>query len=213
MDTLEQNIVDQVIQQLPTEVIQVLKLKGIYLGGGYVRDVILGSEPKDIDLFVKDQDSIDWADFLLVKVFDYNAFKTKNAITFKKKGCKEIQIITRWKYLVVQEMIADFDFTMCKAGIQYTSEGKFEGYCHDRFMSDTRNKILFYTQPIREEECVSSLKRAVRFANRGYTISNEQLTKLVARAMSEYTEESDITDYLDTQFDNLTMATGGGASV
>jgi hypothetical protein len=184
MTQLTEKEVICVLGNLPKEVVEVLKTLRVYLGGGFIRSVLNDEEPNDIDLFI--QENIDAKLGVALLRDTYGVYSTDNAITLQKKGCKQVQFITRWNYRDAQEMIESFDFTVAMAGIWYDLVGQvWKSVRHVNYYHDVYNKELVYLQPDREEERAGSLLRMVKFLNKGYSINDKELSKVIGRSISK----------------------------
>lgn len=203
-----------VLGHLPLEVVDVLKTLRVYLGGGFIRSVLNREEPKDIDLFIQDAIDAKLGAALLRDTYGYSLYTTNNAITLQKKGCKQIQFITRWKYTDAQEMIDSFDFTIAMAGIWYDLvDQEWKSVRHHDYYYDVYNKELVYLQPQREEERAGSLLRMIKFLKRGYSISDNELSKVIARVIS-VTPDGDktVAVFLDNRISEVRTRSSGGTS-
>ncbi len=180
MDKIDAN---KLFDSLPMQVkTTLLKYQGnVYVGGGYLRDSILGEKVKDIDLFSTYGVQTQVREYL--KSISDSYFTSNNATTFYIKGQPTFQLITKWTYQDAQDMIKDFDFTINQIGL-YVKDNKPIVVYLDEFLEDIASKTLTYTQPIREENCAGSLLRMVKFLGRGYTIDRKNLAALIGRAVS-----------------------------
>jgi len=162
----------------------------VFLGGGFIREVISGGEPRDVDLFVDSKES---ARTLRDKIRTEGdrVFKTDNAITIVRPVGLPIQIITRWLYSDAQRLAESFDYTVCQ-GVLWKEEGVWLSLVSDDFYADLAAKRLRYTTPDREEAAGGSMLRALRFTKRGYHIPPEELAKVIARLVGDDAKAEDI---------------------
>lgn len=172
----------KVLSALPLPVVRMLRMSGLFLAGGFIRAVVAGEKPSDIDIFSPTVEvARRYAKILAASLGSNGAFESPNAITISKSE-PTVQFITRWLFNDPVSLINSFDFTVAQASIHYEKFlGKWVGLAVDEFEPDTRGKILRYTSPTREEDAAGSLLRANKFIARGYTISDEDLAKVVAR--------------------------------
>jgi len=178
-----------------------LKFQGkVFVGGGCLRDNILGEDIKDIDIFSTYGIQEEVKEYLKSKAYSY--FTSNNATSFYIKGESIIQLITKWTYQNAKEMIEDFDFTINQIGL-YVLENKPYVVYLDEFLEDIKTKRLTYTRPIRNEHCAGSLLRMVKFLGRGYTIDKESLSALIGRLVSvlpDVSKESSTSDTYNPDF-------------
>ena len=202
---LSQSDVAFVVRRLPKDVREILsEHKGkIFLGGGFVRAVIAGEEPSDIDLFGPSKEYLDAVANELVARRGENTrlHKTKNAITVISLGRLTVQFITRWVFETPYDCARSFDFTICQGvvwcGVAPMTEDQpmFMGICHPAFYMDLAARRLVYTTPDREEEAGGSTMRVLKFIRRGYNIQVESLAAVIARMVVKFdTAKGDIND-------------------
>ncbi|MGL6208703.1 MAG: hypothetical protein ACRC14_02595 [Paracoccaceae bacterium] len=188
MDALESGDMEYVVRRLPTDIRSLLKeYEGrLYVAGGYIRAVIAGEEPSDIDLFGADKDILAEAATRLAEKRGENTrvHKTKNAITVISVGRITIQFITRWTFVQPQECAASFDFTICQSVI-WRHLGKYQSLCAPSFYKDLAARRLVYTHPVRHEEAGGSLMRVLKYTRRGYTIQVKSLAGVVSRLIDK----------------------------
>lgn len=190
---LDDNDHNHVVRRIPKDIRKLLtKFHGkLFLGGGFIRAVVAGEEPADIDLFGESQD-------LLVSVAEElqrarggknscRLHHTKNAVTVISFGRMTVQFITRWEFSDATSLMASFDFTVCQAAIYReggTKESKWVSTIGPRFYLDLAARRLHYTNPVRDEEAGGSLLRVLKYQRRGYVIQIESLAGVVARLIS-----------------------------
>lgn len=179
---------DLCIQTLPLEVMALLVRFDLYLAGGFIRAVVQGEKPKDIDLFLS-KDTVDsevmGIGTFLCSHYGYSCFTTDNAMTFSKPGSTPIQVITRWRNHSPEALIKDFDFSISQAVIFCNDQRDFDSLVSEDFYDDCRAKMLRYMSPVREEEAAGSLLRLTKFLKLGYIASDETLAKVMARTMTK----------------------------
>lgn len=177
-----------VAQRLPRDIRQLLTEhpRKLYVGGGFIRAVIAGEEPSDIDIFGSDVDLVAAAaDILVSRRGDgTKKSKTKNAITVLTPNRLPIQFITRWTFDHAEDLVKSFDFTVCQAAIWRTgnqSNSAWRSSIGGDFYVDLASKNLVYTSPVRIEEAGGSLLRVIKYVRRGYSIQVTSLGAVVAR--------------------------------
>ena len=172
------------IRRLPKIVRETMKTEGskLLLGGGFVRSCITREEVNDIDLFV---DSYETEDRIikLLKTSKDRLYITRNATTILRESGVPIQIIHRWMYKAPEDLIYDFDFSICCAVIWYSDEQP-SGVVHGRYYQDLAAKRLVYMQPTREEEAGGSILRVLKYYRKGYTITLDSFGSVIAKMMS-----------------------------
>lgn len=186
-----------VVRRLPKDVRKLLSDNPgrLFLGGGFIRALIAGETPNDIDLFGESKD------FLIGLARSLEASRgaettrlhiTKNAVTVISQGRLTIQFITRWVFDNPKDCVASFDFTVCQAAVwrKGASLGDpWQSARAPRFYEDLAARRLVYTSPRRDEEAGGSLLRVIKYIRRGYVIQTDSLASVIAR----------LTAKLDTQ--------------
>lgn len=190
LTTMPKMDLHRVLTRVPRDIVAMLKKSEgtLWLGGGYVRAIIAGEEPNDIDIFGTSKEQLEIVAEQLKKSreerkIDTRIHKTKNALTLlSSDGRVPVQFITRWKYVSIQEVCESFDFSICQAVVGY-AERKWQSCISDRFYRDLAAKRLFYTDPIRDGEAGGSMMRVLKYYQRGYTIQTVSLGRVMARVV------------------------------
>jgi hypothetical protein len=165
------------------------------VAGGFVRDVLLGVEPRDIDLYIVGERSDDKATELVrginSKKKDRESFNavSRNAITIPAppKGIP-IQVITRWEFLDASLVLNSFDFTVCRASVWGFDGEDLRGFVDRRFWKDAATKTLTY---VGSDEPKASMLRMLKFVSRGYRPTLETVVRLMADANAEWIGDRD----------------------
>lgn len=176
----------RVLSSLPKDILDMMMGNPVYLAGGYIRAVVSGEKPHDIDLFgggVEQLDCFARALFTMRSEKD-RIHRTDNAITLITKGRMPVQFITRWTYKTPQDIIPDFDFSIAQAAIWYDRGHEcWKSAIGDRFYEDLAAKRLTYLAPKRDEDAGGSMLRALKFVKKGFHIDTTNLGLVVARLM------------------------------
>lgn len=168
--------------------------RGLMLAGGFIRSVIQGEKPKDIDLFGPSYEVIKNAAMRLA--FNRQGSRlheTQNAITVITPERVPVQFIVRWMYDNPLALLKEFDFTICQAVVWYGQPAgtvdrhaayAWESAISDEFYPDLAARRLVYTSPKREEAAGGSMMRVRKFLPRGYNIQPSSLAKVIARLVN-----------------------------
>jgi len=174
----------------------------IVVAGGFVRSVIAHETINDIDVFISNDVSLNVLNQRLTKA-GFAAQSSPNATTFVNNDRTPVQVITRWMFgntdkftdlrlgteaekklaasMMLQDVIASFDFTVCQAGIICMPGGKWMGMCSDNFYEDLAAKRLVYTRPDRKEDAGGSMLRLLKYTARGYRATLGSVSAVAAR--------------------------------
>lgn len=181
--------VHAVVSRLPKDLRTIAEKRGssIFIGGGFVRAVIAGETPSDIDIFGPSEEVMEeTARDLKVARVEANERaeigKTRNALTVMCPPRLPVQFIKRWLYDKPEDLLPQFDFTVAMAAVWYDKDIKeWKSLAHPRFYPDLANHRLTYSIPVRHEDAGGSLLRVLKFLGRGYRISPESFGKVIAR--------------------------------
>jgi len=152
-----------------------------FIGGGCFKNIFLGKEIKDIDVFFNSKE--DFAEAL--KAFKKDeayvaSYENQNAVAFKNKRSNVRVELVRHTYGTPEEMLALFDFSITK--FAYYKEETSEGYEYkcvfvDTFFEDlTNRKLVIDGQLIFP---VSTFERTYRYKGYGFGLCKESKGKLI----------------------------------
>lgn len=197
MKELNRHDLERVRRMLPKEVRELIKgSNGIhFLAGGFIRAVICGEEPADIDLFTANKSSASLlAHGLKEKLAQTNSharlIETDNAFTVL--GLKyPVQIIHRWTFDTPQQCVESFDFTIASAAVYWDQNlvvdhvshphAGWTSCCDDTFYEDLAAKRLVYRNPVRNEDAGGSMLRLLKFSRMGYSGPLKTVADVMAR--------------------------------
>jgi hypothetical protein len=182
---LHNNFTQMVVAAMPSALRNALMYTNACVAGGYVRDIISGKDPKDIDVFVQDeivakevQDRLEW---------DLESARTKenkNSVTVDSYDplvtMPPIQIINRWYVWPPEELVKTFDWGICQAAVYYDGR-EWQGVCTQAFVDDLANETATYMAPDRDEDAGASVLRMVKLARKGYFVDEESIAGCVGR--------------------------------
>lgn len=180
-----------VLRRVPRDVRYLVKEKQLFLADGFIRAIIAGESPSDIDLFGASVASLKLDAINLAIARSGKIHETDNALTVLTPGKRlPIQFITKWLYPPgsQEKLLAEFDFTIAQAVIWYDNSG-WHSAIGEGFYRDLAAKRLVYTFPARTEAAGGSLLRARKFLMRGYNIQAEALAGVISRLVSGVNED------------------------
>lgn len=178
------DIIDKCLAAIPADVNALMQhtltgMPPLILGGGFIRSIAIGQQPKDIDLFAnRSEFALTCADELRG---GRKMIVTDNAITLKSDDELPIQIITRWTYGNAADLLKSFDFTCCQAAMWYDSDGTGWMRCTPAFLASIKTRRLCYTSPVRDEDASGSFSRALKFLAQGWTIDDYNMAAVLGR--------------------------------
>lgn len=185
MEKLLNEDLQYVVSALPKSVREILKSRKVFLAGGFIRAMIAGEKPSDIDLLCSTTEMcFNLSDELEEEREGFYQIKTKNALTIVRNHHIPVQIITRWLYDDPEKLLNEFDFTIAQAVIWYQKEEGWLSLTSNNFYCDLASKRLRYTSPKREEDAGGSLLRVLKFLRRGYKIAPESLSLVIVQMLN-----------------------------
>lgn len=139
------------------------------IAGGYVLDkFFLGIQPKDIDLYVEDPES-------LINTWRLEATvlgEWPTAINFQIPGIDvPVQIIRRYDTIDPAEIFSQFDFTVCQVGFN----NRMDLYSSKYFLTDFRGRAL---EIYGRHRPMTSMYRLRRYVKKGFVPTNDCLLDL-----------------------------------
>lgn len=174
----------KVVNSLPKPLYTALSKRDIYVCGGYIRAVVAGETPRDIDVFAKAPIDVDRA----TKDIGRSPKVSSNSHTVQLDSGPPIQFIISTYYPSAQDCIKSFDFTVCQAGVwcypNNKGEFKWHSVCSDRFYQDLASKRLAVNPDMDQIKAGSTMMRVLRYSKMGYTIGREDLAVVIAKMAS-----------------------------
>lgn len=179
-------------ERLPHGIALTMQRAGAHLvlAGGWLRAIAAGTnDAGDIDIFVAaEAKATALADQLTAGSFVAVA-RTSRAITLRDDFSDEtLQIIFARPFKSPQELIRQFDFANCAAAVWYerdwlSGEATLCSVCDEKFYESNDSRLLQYRgqgfgMP------ANSLKRVIKYVQRGYSISDGDLAHLVTDVWS-----------------------------
>lgn len=190
MNALTVNDLNHVVRRIPKDVRDLLSKyqSSLFLGGGFVRAIVAGEQPSDVDLFGVSKELLTTIAKELQTTRGGSEkcrlHVSKNAISVICVGRITVQFITRWTYSKPRDVVSSFDFTVCQVCVWRDGAEKTAPWVSEAspsFYIDLAARRLVYTCPERDEEAGGSLLRAIKYMKRGYTMQVGSLAGVVAR--------------------------------
>ena len=178
--------VKAITASLPEPVAEVLSENpgDVVLAGGFVRDIIAGVEPSDVDMFASRKVS---ASRFLTLARTYKITKSTTSIA-EFAGPLPIQVI--WPKAEPLEHVATrFDFACCLGLVAYGDDGWY-GKCHPTFYKDVKDRrlTLLGADKVRSR----SLQRVLKLVAKGCSIEPEDLATIVAGVVAMTPQASEM---------------------
>ena len=176
-----------------------------YIAGGCFKDIFLGKEVKDIDIFFRDQNDFNDALRYYNHVNWELVYENQNAISFKNpENGVRIELIKR-VFGTPEYILSQFDFSICKfayikinddfSGISFggvSGQNLISIYCNSYFEDITQRKLSFDNSIVNP---VQTFDRLLRYLHYGFILDRESKSKLINSIFSlETLNLDDLTD-------------------
>jgi hypothetical protein len=188
----------RIVSQLPDKVERLMKKypNMIRIGGGMPRSVLDDDDIKDIDVFVSAYLNPKRIALELMDASD-EIRMTENALTIvsDSRSIPPIQVIQRWQYNTIDQLLEAFDFTIAQIAFSYDDILGFYGTCSEAFRDDLEAQRLTYLSPVRDEAPGGSLLRVLKFSRRGYRINVAEYAKVITRMLRDVDWEEILRKY------------------
>lgn len=207
MNELSKVDLHHVLSRVPRDIRDLLKENKLFLAGGFIRAIIAGEKPSDIDLLGSHKPALEMFAVNLANKRGGRVHKTDNALTVLSPPKLPIQFILRWTYDDPKTLIDQFDFTIVQAAIWYELQGQqvepgewkgeWRSICSAGFYPDLAARRLVYTQPKRHEDAGGSMLRVIKYVKRGYNIQVPSLAAVTARFVAGLKISNDSISIID----------------
>jgi hypothetical protein len=196
----------RVMDSIPTKVKVIMQKypRQMVLAGGFIRDLLIGDSPNDIDIFTNGYLGAAHAE-TLAKEFSQLAEKPieKSDCAFNVRDEYFTQFIHlvpfQNEYDCAYNTLLSFDFTMAQASVYFDRADGWDSLVMDGFYNAIENKELVFTFPtISYGGKLSHLSRAFKFVGRGWKIDNDSIAAIIANYTGK--PSGDIKKDLDSRY-------------
>jgi hypothetical protein len=200
---LRKRDIERIVAALPSDVVQQLQDREIFLAGGFIRDVLTHRTPHDIDLFGPTEALLG-----VVRDLGWSCY-TERAVTLRPDEGLPIQCVTGFPVTDPQELIDRFNFTVNQAVLWYSqADETWVSLCSNDFYLDLAHGLL-EPNPLMVS-AAPSLVKLLRLLKDDWDISVDALMALVA--MAAYTELKGSTQFTTDELTKKLIATAEGDS-
>lgn len=142
-----------------------------HLAGGFIRDMYLGKEPADMDIFVWHEDEIPRIQQILVQHAWRDLSRHPEIVTLVSPSCRVVQLIPTDSSDPLMT-ISRFDLTVCCAAADLY---KKTAMCSTDFKRDIVARRLRIVNP---GDIVGTSRRVERFLSQGYKLTRANALQL-----------------------------------
>ena len=179
-ELLTQDEITRVLSLVPAPVLAQMQRENVVLAGGAIRDVLAGLPVKDIDIFCHSEEqarrlATEVSTFVRHTTFAYTA----------SIGPLPIQYVFYKDFTTAEDLVQQFDFRACCAGVYWQPYargpvmGLWNGVAVEGFHADAVARVLTFMAQQKDAGKLTALRRALDFAQKGWTISNLELAGIV----------------------------------
>jgi hypothetical protein len=141
-----------------------------YIAGGFIRDTLIGREPRDLDLYVSDADTATSIEARL-RSGSWTLADCAPVVTTWRQHGRTVQVV-RTEHQTPAACIARFDLTVCCAAYDLVTA---ESWSSAAFSADLVARQIVIHQPAFP---IDTLRRIAGFVDQGYRIAGAELLKL-----------------------------------
>lgn len=183
-----------------------------YIAGGCFKNIFNKEKFKDIDVFFENEEDYKEAVKLYTEDEDYvEYYDNKKVQAFRNKNTNVVVELIKHKFLPVEEMLEEFDFTITKFAyfketvhnnqdeeVGYVDEDKpeyeirYQVLYHEDFFTHLQLKRLVIDKEVKDIILpINSFNRTYRYAKYGYFPCRETKAKLIEsiRALPKFEEQ------------------------
>lgn len=186
-ENLTPSTIGDVLTLVPLDVQEQMHRENIVLAGGAIRDTVAGLSVKDIDIFCHSKEQAKRLAYEYAGPYMYVPHTTF-AYSVNLDGAL-VQYVYYKEFADMQELIGQFDFRACCAGIRWVSEqgrmeyGRFGGYWEGAavrgFYEDCLSKALRFMSQVKDAGKLTALGRALQLAKRGWDLPTDEAAAIV----------------------------------
>lgn len=165
--------VDTVLHLIPAAVQAQLQREGVVIAGGAIRDTVTGLSVKDIDIFCH---SAEQAERLAMEV---SPFVKHTMFAYSVDLGIPVQYVFYKDFTTPEDLISQFDFRACCAGIYWTRAFGWSGVAVEGFHADCTGKVLRFMSQKKDAGKLTALGRALSLANKGWTLSTTEAAAII----------------------------------
>lgn len=170
--------VTRVMLNIPRVVLlQLQNDSNVVLAGGVIRSCQADEAIEDVDVFCNSKEK---AEQLALEVAHNreSVVQTSCAYSVWHEDTK-IQYIFYSPFKNAEDLVQQFDFLACSAGIWYDENRRTQSICLKGWEEDVNEKKLTFMQRDKDKGSLVPLRRALNFVKRGWSISDGELAKIV----------------------------------
>jgi hypothetical protein len=189
-ETLNYETIREVLRMVPETVQRQMERRlPIVVAGGVIRDTVAGLPVKDVDVFCHSQEqaemlALEASPFVRKSLFAYSVqSQTPRPAGFDRSRDITVQYIFYKDFKHAKDLVSQFDFRACCAGVYYYHvDDEHYGWCGvaaEGFHKDCRDRVLHFMSQAKDAGKLTALRRALDFAGKGWTISNDEVAAIL----------------------------------
>lgn len=177
--------IDAVLDLVPLHVQVQLQSNNSVLAGGCIRDTVAGLSVKDLDIFCH---SGEQAERLAVEA---SPFVSKTLFAYTTKTLRlPVQYVFYKDFTDIFDLIGQFDFRACCAGIRWIPGHGWDGVAVEGFHMDVEARELTFMSQQKDAGKLTALGRALKFAQKGWTLPVDQAADIIIHWQNSQDEDT-----------------------
>jgi hypothetical protein len=174
MATIAEGDLQRVVEALPPRVVETLKAwpERMVVAGGMVRDVVLGVQWSDVDLFGEVEHGV-----VMESLGAENRIGGNRTVVEYLVDGQKVQYINVGAGGVKYHVAKRFDFTVCCAMVGWGRAGWYS-WCSPEFLKDIQERRICFNTPYIHSG--SALTRIVKLAGKGLRVDPKLLARVLA---------------------------------
>jgi hypothetical protein len=181
LTTLE---VYNVLRLIPAAVQAQLVREDVVVAGGAIRDTVTGLPVKDLDIFCHSEEQ---AERLAAEVSPF-VRHTLFAYSVTLDGIP-VQYVFYKDFTTPEDLISQFDFRACCAGVYWTNVFGWSGVAVEGFHADCNSRVLRFMSQVKDAGKLTALARALSLAQKGWKLSTEEAAAIITHFSPTHTLE------------------------
>jgi hypothetical protein len=198
LTTLE---VYNVLRLIPAAVQAQLVREDVVVAGGAIRDTVTGLPVKDLDIFCHSEEqagrlAAEVSPFVRHTLFAYSVALTCGHTRGSDEGGFAerpinipVQYVFYKDFTTPEDLISQFDFRACCAGVYWTKVFGWSGVAVEGFHADCNSRVLRFMSQVKDAGKLTALGRALSLAQKGWKLSTEEAAAIITHFSPTHTPE------------------------
>jgi hypothetical protein len=184
--SVNKELIERVLWLVPEPVQAQLQRENVVLAGGCIRDTAAWLEVKDLDIFCHSEEQASRLAHEVSPLVRHTTF----AYSVELNG-KPVQYVFYKDFTDIYDLIGQFDFRACCAGLRWNPLMGWDGIAVDGFLEDCDARVLHFMSQKKDEGKLTALRRALNFAKKGWSIKDGDVAGILLHWQGAKPDELD----------------------